>query len=147
MNSKFITTKIKFKTFSQINWSLQIKVVYLLFKLNWSYATLPYESLFISGRISDKISGMSTYAVIFLHKYFCICQRDSNIWHFIWLFWYLTWKKFHVNIYLEASEPKWVNPVLNTIGVNSLKLGGLHLVSYYSRGIYTDKCMKASEEE
>ena len=28
---------------------------------------------------------------------------------------------------MEASEPKWVNPVLTTIGVNSLKLGGLRL--------------------
>ena len=26
--------------------------------------------------------------------------------------------------YVEAFEPKWVNPVLNIIGVNSLKLGG-----------------------
>ena len=30
-------------------------------------------------------------------------------------------------IYMEASEPKSVNPVLNTIGVNSLRLGGLHI--------------------
>ena len=29
--------------------------------------------------------------------------------------------------YLEASESKWVNPVLSSIGVNSLRLGGLHL--------------------
>ena len=29
--------------------------------------------------------------------------------------------------YLEAPEPKWVNPVLNTNGVNSLRLGDLHL--------------------
>ena len=28
---------------------------------------------------------------------------------------------------MEAYEPKWVNPVLNIIGVNSLKLGGLHI--------------------
>ena len=28
---------------------------------------------------------------------------------------------------LEVSEPKWVNPVLNIIGVNTLRLGGLHL--------------------
>ena len=30
--------------------------------------------------------------------------------------------------YIEASEPKWVNPVLNIIEVNSLRLGGLHLL-------------------
>ena len=29
--------------------------------------------------------------------------------------------------YLEASKPKWVNPILNIIGVNPLRLGGLHL--------------------
>ena len=28
---------------------------------------------------------------------------------------------------MEASEPKWVKPVLNIIGVNSLRLGGLHI--------------------
>ena len=28
---------------------------------------------------------------------------------------------------MEASEPKWYNPVLNVIMVNSLRLGGLHL--------------------
>ena len=28
---------------------------------------------------------------------------------------------------MEASEPKLVNPVLNIIGVNSLRLGGLHI--------------------
>ena len=27
---------------------------------------------------------------------------------------------------MEASEPKWVNPVLNIMGINSLRLGGLH---------------------
>ena len=29
--------------------------------------------------------------------------------------------------YMEESEPKWVNPVLNIIGVNSLRLGGFQL--------------------
>ena len=28
---------------------------------------------------------------------------------------------------MEASEPKWVNPVLNIIGVNSIRLGGLQI--------------------
>ena len=31
---------------------------------------------------------------------------------------------------MGASEPKSVNPVLRTIGVNSLKIGGLQLPSY-----------------
>ena len=30
--------------------------------------------------------------------------------------------------YLNASEPKLVNSILNIIGVNSLMLGGLHLI-------------------
>ena len=30
-------------------------------------------------------------------------------------------------IYLEASEPKWVNTALKIIAVNSLRLGGLYL--------------------
>ena len=33
-----------------------------------------------------------------------------------------------LNYYMEAYEPKCVNPVLNSIGVNSLKLGGLHIL-------------------
>ena len=32
--------------------------------------------------------------------------------------------------YLEVSEPRWVNPILNIIGVNSLRLGGLHIFEY-----------------
>ena len=34
---------------------------------------------------------------------------------------------YKICIYMEASEPKWVNPVLNIIKVNSLSLGGLHI--------------------
>ena len=29
---------------------------------------------------------------------------------------------------IQASKPKWVNPILNTIGVNLLRLGGLHII-------------------
>ena len=29
--------------------------------------------------------------------------------------------------YLETSEPKWVNSILNIIGVNSFRLGGLQI--------------------
>ena len=36
------------------------------------------------------------------------------------------------NRYLEVSESKWINPTLNNIGVNSLRLGGLHLKSFKS---------------
>ena len=31
------------------------------------------------------------------------------------------------NSYMEAFELKWVNPIFNIIGVNSLKLWGLHI--------------------
>ena len=33
---------------------------------------------------------------------------------------------------MGASEPKWVNPVLNSIGINSLRLKGLHMILIYS---------------
>ena len=29
---------------------------------------------------------------------------------------------------MKASEPKWANPVLNNLGVSSLRFGGLHLL-------------------
>ena len=32
--------------------------------------------------------------------------------------------------YLEVSEPKWVNHILNTIGFNSLRLGGLYSLNF-----------------
>ena len=38
--------------------------------------------------------------------------------------------KFDV-LKLEASEPKWVNPILNIIGVNSLRIGGLQIKMSY----------------
>ena len=31
------------------------------------------------------------------------------------------------NVYVKTSEPKWVNPVSDSIGVNSLRLGGLYV--------------------
>ena len=34
-------------------------------------------------------------------------------------------------------EPKWVNPVLNLIGVNSLRLGGFHLKAGNGVSIYS----------
>ena len=33
---------------------------------------------------------------------------------------------------MEASEPKWVNPVMNIIGVNSLMLEGLQILKWFS---------------
>ena len=35
------------------------------------------------------------------------------------------------NEYMKASEPKWVNPILYIIGVNSLRLGGFLLSFVY----------------
>ena len=34
-----------------------------------------------------------------------------------------------------ASEPKWVNPILNIIGVNPLTLEGLHILDIKFRNI------------
>ena len=31
-------------------------------------------------------------------------------------------------IYMEVSEPKWVNPDAIQYGVNTLRLGGLHII-------------------
>ena len=39
------------------------------------------------------------------------------------------WKWCIITSQFEASELKWVNPVLNIIGFNSLRLGGLHIHS------------------
>ena len=36
--------------------------------------------------------------------------------------------EYSCNFHMKAFEPKWVNPVLNTIRVNSLRLGGLHFI-------------------
>ena len=36
-----------------------------------------------------------------------------------------------VNVYLKASEPKCINSILNIIGVNSFRLGGLHIMFLY----------------
>ena len=38
-------------------------------------------------------------------------------------------RKLWTTKYIEmvASEPKWVNPILNIIGVNLLRLGGLQI--------------------
>ena len=40
-----------------------------------------------------------------------------------------------MKVNLKASEPKWVNSILNIIGVNSLRLEGLHMI--YKRYILT----------
>ena len=37
---------------------------------------------------------------------------------------------------LEASKPKWVNPTLNSIGVNSLWLGGLHIMYKFILSVF-----------
>ena len=46
----------------------------------------------------------------------------------------MAWKKV---VYIEASESKWVNPVLYTIGVNSLRLEGLH-INYNTKTWHSD---------
>ena len=46
------------------------------------------------------------------------------VWFTLQIFMILHWA-------LEASEPKWVNPKLNIIGVNSLRLGGFQLEVNY----------------
>ena len=45
-------------------------------------------------------------------------------------------KKLNVKVEysLDASEPKWLNLILNIIGVNSLRFGGLPLSSFLYEG-------------
>ena len=38
-------------------------------------------------------------------------------------------------LHIKASEPKWVNLILDINGVNSLRLGGLHMQSLYINSI------------
>ena len=39
---------------------------------------------------------------------------------------------------MEGSEPKWVNPILNSTGVNSLRLGGPQIVFIQFYTYYID---------
>ena len=56
-----------------------------------------------------------------LMKYVILYQIINNSWFA---------KQISVtDVYMEASDPKLVNPVLWIIGVNSLRLGGLHILS------------------
>ena len=51
----------------------------------------------------------------------CVTQ-NIIIYNLFFFIWYL---------YMEASKPKWFNLILNSIGVNSLRLGGLHTIHLY----------------
>ena len=49
-----------------------------------------------------------------------------------------TGSRENLNIFhMEASKPKLVKPILNIIGINSLRLGGLQLLSTLSKKIYS----------
>ena len=47
---------------------------------------------------------------------------------------------------MDASEPKWVNHILNTIGVNSLKLGGLQFRTFKLKNHILTKTKKKLDE-
>ena len=74
-----------------------------------------------------------THICLNMSKYFLIFDRweamlyYSTVFKFIFLY-----KLIFVLMddYIEGSEPKWVNPILNIIGVSSLRLGGLHMTIY-----------------
>ena len=46
-----------------------------------------------------------------------------------------------LDYYIEASEPKWVNPDDIQYGVNSLRFGGLPIVFYNSYGNWIELCI------
>ena len=45
-----------------------------------------------------------------------------------WRNWIIFDQSNKTAFHIEASEPKWVNPVLNIIGVNSLRLRDIHIL-------------------
>ena len=48
-----------------------------------------------------------------------------------WGIWKFSFYTLHLLFtFMEASETKWFNFILNIFGVNSLGLGGLHIVTY-----------------
>ena len=78
---------------------------------------------------------------VYLRKH--ILYYKNNFLFFYLLCLGLLWTKQNIDIYvhsmprsvmknyMEASKPKWVNPVLDIIGVNSLRLGGLHVIKMF----------------
>ena len=59
------------------------------------------------------------------HCYWIVCKIESRN--------EIRW------IYMEASEPKWVNSIWNITGVNSLRLGAFFV---YNRILYIDITME-----
>ena len=73
--------------------------------------------------------------VYFLHMYFTILSTyfvslfSLPLYSYLFfLFFNAELQNYKISFDLEAPESKLVYPVLNTIGVNSLRLGGLHLM-------------------
>ena len=48
----------------------------------------------------------------------------------------------NVHLYMVASKAKCVNSVLNIIGVNSLRLGGLRLIFTLNSSVFVNKTLK-----
>ena len=66
------------------------------------------------------------FVVLKCHFVLRFCQNCIYIVLFI-LYFLSLWKRIWI-LHLEASEPKWVNSILDIIVVNSLRLWGLHFI-------------------
>ena len=49
-------------------------------------------------------------------------------------------------VYVEASEPKWVNHIFNIIGINSLRIGGLQSGFVTMSELLRNRCFKITPE-
>ena len=84
----------------------------------WTEIYLIRWLLIVSGK--DNILYLSKIKVLTSYRTYGYITKHTITYH-------LTCMARYYLFYMEASEPKWVNPVLNIIGVNSLRLGGLHI--------------------
>ena len=80
------------------------------------WINLPLKSVFVPN--IQFIVSRGPHEMQSRESYGLIMKKFTN---FVWLLDY-------VFVNMEASEPKWVNPLLDIIGVNSLWHGRLHIV-------------------
>ena len=68
------------------------------------------------------------YSISMIPRMFPFCTLRLG--YLLNMDWYFQLPVVSIKWYLKVSEPKWVNPILNIIGVNSLRLGGLQIYIY-----------------
>ena len=88
------------------------------------YNTWPYCQQLDGGATPHWETRNRTWILVIPYGYKWSIQNDVNILQIHLLFFLINEGKD----YMEASEPKWVNLVLNINGVNSLRLKGLQII-------------------